>query len=83
MKKPTSEHKGLIELISRGVVDPQFRSELLQNPDKYAGEYQLSTNDTLALKNIKESEFEKAAAGVNMRPEWTIGIGFSGHFDAK
>jgi hypothetical protein len=82
---PVLEGKGLVELLSKAVVDPGFQKELFANRAAFAKQYQLSLNDTLALEKINEVEFAHAAkgGGQNVSASWAIGVGVSGHFDAK
>lgn len=78
---PVVEGKGLVELLSKAVIDPSFREKLFADRKHYAKQYQLSTNDTLALEKIEESRFIDASKGdgQNVAMFWEIGIGITIH----
>jgi hypothetical protein len=75
--------RGLMEILGHAVIDPTFRKKVFEEPDKLAKEYNLSPQDTEALKNIDRAKIEGAASQVKETSEFAISIVIRGHFDTK
>jgi len=74
------EQRGLMELLGKAVLDQDFRKKLFAEPDKMAQQYQLSTQDTEALKKVDPKSLEAAATQMANRSEVTISIVIRIHF---
>jgi hypothetical protein len=77
---PPPEQRGLMELLGKAVLDIDFRKKLFQEPDAMAKQYQLSTQDTEALKKVDPKTLEAAATQMASKSEVTISIVIRIHF---
>jgi hypothetical protein len=75
-----AEKGTLIGILGKAVIDPDFRAELLKG---VADRYQLSANDRDALEKLDEKKLTEASAHMGNRPDITIEVQVTGHFDAK
>jgi hypothetical protein len=75
--------RGLMELVGRAVIDPEFRKKLFDEPESIAKQYGLSPQDSAALKTLDRPKLESAASQVTERSEFAISIVIRGHFDTK
>jgi hypothetical protein len=71
---PTTESRGLMELLGRAVLDPEVRNKLFKEPDLLATQYGLAPKDAEALKRIDRAKIEEAASQIASRSEVTIAI---------
>jgi hypothetical protein len=68
------EHRGLMGLLGRAVLDKQVRDKLVREPDALAKEYHLSQSETEALKKVDPKAIEDAASQMTSRSEVSISI---------
>jgi hypothetical protein len=73
----------LIGILGKAVIDPEFRAELLKDRNAIAEQYQLSSGDRDALNKLDGSKLGEAAKHLGKRPDITVEVAVSGHFDAK
>jgi len=52
-------------VIGRAITDPDFRARLLETPDETRAAYELTAEETHALKSLKENMIERAAQRVS------------------
>jgi hypothetical protein len=78
-----AEKGTLIGILGKAVIDPDFRAELLKDREGVADRYQLSANDRDALEKLDEKKLTEASAHMGNRPDITIEVQVTGHFDAK
>ena len=78
-----AEKKTLVGILGKAVIDPEFRAELLKDRDAVADRFQLSADDRDALNKLDETKLVETAKNLGNRPEFTIEVAVSGHFDAK
>ena len=63
---------GLIEMLGGAVVDRQFRSMLLHNPQSVLGTFDLTIEEREAVSSIRAASFEDFAAQLYA---WMVGQG--------
>jgi hypothetical protein len=63
---------GLIEMLGGAVVDRQFRSTLLRNPQSVLGTFDLTVEEREAVSSIRAASFEDFAAQLYA---WMVGQG--------
>lgn len=78
-----AEKSTLIGVLGKAVIDPEFRAELLKDRNAVADKFQLSTDDRSALAKVDGTKLTDAAKQLGMRPDITVEVAVSGHFDAK
>ena len=65
---------GLMELLGKAVVDPEFRNKLFAEPDAVADQYGLAPSDKAALKTIDRAKIDEAASQITSRSQTAISI---------
>jgi hypothetical protein len=75
MAQEAVKKNGLVEVVSRALIDSEFRNKVLSNPEAVAAEQGLSSGDTFALKNMNTLLLEEAASRLNAAGDAAIGIG--------
>jgi hypothetical protein len=72
--------RGLTELLGKALTDKEMRSKLFADPDGTARAFNLSGQDTEALKKLDSAKFEHAATQLASRQEWTVKVVVSKKF---
>jgi hypothetical protein len=69
--------------LGRALVDSDFRSRLLDDPEKLAQDAGLSELDKDALRSVNREQLEDAASRLGTHSEFKIMIAIGGHFNVS
>lgn len=76
------EDPALVELLGRALIDPKFRKQLEEEPERLATDYKLSPTSRQKLRQMDSGRLDEAAAELAGRADVRIFIGIAGHFNS-
>jgi hypothetical protein len=76
------EDQALVELLGKALIDPQFRKQLENEPERLATDYKLSATSRQKLRQMDSGRLDAAAGELAGRADVRIFIGISGHFNS-
>jgi hypothetical protein len=79
---PHHEDRGLVEVLGRALIDPEFRKQLESEPERLARDYKLSPAGLQKLRQMDSGKLDEAAGQLAGRADVRIFIGISGHFNS-